>query len=172
MTLTHAPAPAAACPKCATAVVAERGAQPWCPRCEWNLDSFESDRRPRELTFRWQDRRAFRAAYRLNAAQFRALAGKAVDRPGLGAARIALCAISLLMLAVAVGLAVGGVDLVRYGSPIIGLVMIAVALVLYPRFERIPKRARPTSRDTAPALHALIDEVAAAVGARPPHLVY
>src|SRR6185369_6822450 len=29
------------CPQCPTALVTERGAQPWCPACEWNLECYE-----------------------------------------------------------------------------------------------------------------------------------
>src|SRR5262245_22845637 len=99
------------CEKCASELISERTAAPWCGHCEWHLDTFDAKRRPRELTWKWQDRLAFRMAYRLNASQFKALAGRRVDRPTLDVARIALGLISLVTLALILALLAAGLDL-------------------------------------------------------------
>jgi Zn-dependent protease with chaperone function len=163
------------CEKCASNLITERTAAPWCAHCEWQLDTFDAKRRPRELTWKWQDRVAFRMAYRLNAAQFTSLVGRPVHRPKWDLARATLAAISVVMLALIAALLWAGVDLLwhpTFGPQIlIGIVLVLFAIELRPRLGRLPKRATPVNRKDAPELHRLIDDVSAALGARPPHIV-
>jgi heat shock protein HtpX len=121
----------------------------------------------------WQDRLMFRAAYRQNERQFRALAGKNAQRPGFSWPNVFVLAFSVLMLALVVAIAAVGAyvtwttffDFRTIG----GIVLILVAVVLRPRLGRLGKDAHRVRRDQAPTLFALIDEVSAATGAKPPH---
>jgi heat shock protein HtpX len=130
-----------ACPRCGEALVSEYGTTPWCGACEWNLDTF-SDLRG-SWRWRWLDRIDRRTAYRLSKRQYAELAGRPVGRRGGGAVRALLIALAVVLL----------------------------ALVLRPRVHRLDEDAVVLSRDEAPTLFRLIDEVAAASDAPRPHVV-
>jgi heat shock protein HtpX len=166
---------ATTCPTCGSGLVSERAAQPWCPACEWGLDTFEPKRRRPELSWRWVDRMTFRAAYRMNAGQFEALRGGPLTPPSLSVADAFVTTISLTMLLFVVGLAALGVYVAVFTSIFlpwfVGGLLILIAIALRPRFGSLDKRAYQVSRADAPELFRLIDEVAAAIGAKPPHVV-
>lgn len=172
---TALPDPRTVCPQCASVLVSERGAALWCPRCEWGLETFEPARRAHDFAFAWQRRLMFRLAYRLNARQFRALSGQRTSRVGFNWPRLALVAISVAMFALVLGLLASGVGIIVAVYPgfrmSAGVVLIAVGLFLLPRFGRLDPYADVVTREHAPALHALIDRVAAAVDAPRPHIV-
>jgi heat shock protein HtpX len=54
---------------------------------------------------------------------------------------------------------------------VLGAALIGLALALRPRFGRLDPRLETLSRDRAPELFGLVDEVAAAIGAPVPHVV-
>jgi len=172
VTLTAVPA---ACPHCDTALVTERGAQPWCPACEWNLDRYEPDRRPPELGLRWFDRRSHRLAYRLTTREYARLVGRPVGRAGGGGPRVVLLVAAVFLLATILALLALGGYLVVTDFPSLrivpGALLILVALALWPRLGRLDPHRTEVTRDAAPALFGLVDEVAAAVGAPVPQVV-
>jgi heat shock protein HtpX len=165
----------APCPRCQTTTVSERDAAPWCPACEWNLSAYEPRRRPPEFGWRWVDRRSHAIAYRLSSRQFTALAGRTVDRPGWGLARLSLAVAGTLFLLGIVACFAAGVYLTiaYWFGPltIVGLLMVVFTIGLRPRLGRVDKAAIVLRREQAPALHDLIDRAASAAGSRPPRLV-
>lgn len=163
------------CPSCTTALASVQDAEPWCPRCEWGLDRYEPARQQPEFGWRWIDRRTHRAAYDLNRGQFAELAQRTLDRPARSAARIVTVAVSVLLMIGVVALAAGGVWLTFYNFPALttpfGLAAVGLAIALRPRFGRVDPDAEEVSRDRAPTLFRLIDDVASVVGAPPPDIV-
>src|SRR5262249_38074824 len=147
----------------------------WCGACEWNLDYYEPYRRRRDTTYKWLDRAFFRLAYRQNARQFRAVSATGARKPGFSWANACVLLFSLLMLALVVAIGAAGVYITwvtffdfRTG---VGITLILTAIFLRPRFGRLDKHAYRVTRDEAPSLFDLIDEVAKAVGTKPPHAV-
>jgi heat shock protein HtpX len=163
------------CPRCQSALASERGAAPWCPACEWGLDTYEPHRRGREFAWPWQRRLMFRVAYRMNLRQFTALAGQPVARSRFNWPQVALIGIAVSMLAIVLGLLALGVEIILAVYPDFrmsaGVVLIAVGLFLMPRFGRLDPYADVITRAQAPELHMLIDEVAATISAPRPHIV-
>ncbi|GAA2685278.1 M48 family metallopeptidase [Actinoplanes palleronii] len=166
------------CPRCAATTISKLSADPWCPACEWNLDRYDPDQRAPELGWRWLDRRLFRAAFWLTERQYAELrAAPSIGRAAT-AARIVTVTVSVLLLAMVAALLVVGIRLLTYDvvNPInlIGALLIGMAVVLRPRLGRLSRyreEAQELGRSTAPALFAVIDRVAGAIGAPVPDLV-
>ncbi|MFC5922410.1 M48 family metallopeptidase [Micromonospora vulcania] len=165
-----------ACPECGATTASIRDAEPWCPGCEWNLDAYDPARRRREFGWSWVDRWTYRLAFRETGRQFARLVGRPVDGSGAGAAAVLVTVASLLLLAAVLALAVTGVWLiVAFPFPNLailpGIAMVGLAIALRPRFGRLDPDLEVLSRDRAPELFALIDEVAVAIGAPAPDVV-
>jgi heat shock protein HtpX len=164
-----------ACPRCSSALVSILDAEPWCPHCEWGLDQYEPARHEPEFGWRWVDRRTHRAAYDLNRGQFAELAQRTLDRPTHSAARIATVAVSVLFMVGVLALAAVGVWLTFYNFPALttpfGLAAVGLAVALRPRFGGVDADAEEVSRDRAPTLFRLVDDVASVVGAPAPDIV-
>ncbi|MDG4825698.1 M48 family metalloprotease [Asanoa sp. WMMD1127] len=163
------------CPRCLTTTVTLDRAAPWCPRCEWNLDAFDQDRRAPELGWRWVDRRLHRLAFRLAHGQYADLV-KADLAQRATLPRVVIGTVSVILLAVFLALVVGGVLLIARGFPswwlVPGAVLLAVAWILRPRLGRLTDLdGDEITRDDAPHLFALLDEVATAVGTTTPPTV-
>ncbi|MEU8007622.1 M48 family metallopeptidase [Catellatospora sp. NPDC049111] len=164
-------APGAPCGACGQPLVSERDALPWCESCEWNLDAF--DRQRRGPGARWIDRLTFRWALRRSARDFAVWARDGVHRPRR-ATWLALQAVSAALLAGWALLLFTGVRLVftqADGWLMVGVLCLALAYGLRPRFGRIDDELPVATRERYPALHELIDRVAAAVGTAPPDVV-
>ncbi|MEU5914336.1 M48 family metallopeptidase [Micromonospora sp. NPDC047527] len=149
---------------------------PWCPRCEWNLDTYDPVRREREFGWTWVDRWTYRMAYRATGRQFARLVGRPLGTSGSGHARALTAVASLVLVAAVAALAVTGVWLlVAFPFPnlaiLLGVAMIGLAVALRPRFGRLDPELEVLSRDRAPELFALIDEVSTAIGAPVPDVV-
>ncbi|GAA1142544.1 Zn-dependent protease with chaperone function [Kitasatospora gansuensis] len=169
----HDPSPSV-CPDCAAVLEADERFPVWCPACEWNLQPAEP---VRELTPK-QRRRAERAERRAKAGKrkfqarveglFDALLNgdaAAVGRDWLLAATLA-GAVHLVSLTV-LG---GSTALLLFGTwPLraVAVCCLGLGFLLRPRFGRIRPDETYLTRAEAPALYALADRVAAAVGARP-----
>lgn len=148
------------CPRCAVPLVSLFAAEPWCGSCEWNLDRYEPDARPRELGWRALDRRANALAHRLTRQQFAHLCGArgtpAGDRDRV---RTALVAISVLLILLDVTVIAAGVWLCAQGFPgpalLVGAGVCAVGVGLLPRFGSLDRHAQRLDRGLdRPALHA------------------
>ncbi|WP_147432766.1 M48 family metalloprotease [Catellatospora citrea] len=164
------------CPQCQSALAVEPGEAPWCARCEWNLDAFTPDPLVGRLT-NLQERWAHRIGYELDRDLFAQLSGRPLTRPGSGGVSAALTIISLVLAAVLLGLAAGGVWLLIAGHflvKLIGLVMVAFAVLCRPRLGRLRDVHSPYDEvtwDRQPRLFAFVDRVAQAVGAPLPHVL-
>lgn len=167
---------AGACPGCGTTTTSVREAVPWCPGCEWNLDAYDPRRREREFGWTWVDRWTHRLAFRATGRQFRQLVGRPLGDGGSNRARTLTAVASLLLIAAVLALAVVGAWLiVAFPFPnlaiLLGVAMVGLAVALRPRFGRVDPDLEVLSRDRAPELFGLIDEVAAAIGAPAPDVV-
>jgi heat shock protein HtpX len=173
--VTTDPAADTRCPRCRATLLSQRGAVPWCPACEWGLDRYEPDRRRPEFGWRWVDRRLFRLAYRLTDRQYSALLGRPVGGGGWGPARVALSVAAVTLVVGVVALLGLGVYLIAHQFPswriAPGVLLVLVALALWPRLARPDRYGRRLRREDAPVLFRLIDDVAAAIGAPVPHVV-
>lgn len=164
------------CPECQAKLVTEGDEEPWCERCQWNLDAFTPQ--PMDGWVRRRlERLAHHAGYDLSAALFRALVGKPVDRPDLQAATLWLAAVSGALLAFILGLAALGVWLLVYQPwlmKVVGFLLLVIAFALRPRLGSLRKVRQcydEVTRAEAPRLFELIGRVASAAGAPVPHRV-
>jgi heat shock protein HtpX len=169
-------------------LVSERGAEPWCERCGYNIEAYEPP-----TGAGWRQRRigalGHRIAYRLTMRQYRELTGGSDQRfdqvatttgrlraPGRWtSARLFAVAVSILMYIVIGALAYFGVKLVLLDFPgvslIIGVLLLLMAAYLFPRVPRLDKGSDILTRDEAPTLFALVDRVAAELGTKAPRTV-
>jgi heat shock protein HtpX len=164
------------CPECGAATVSIREAMPWCAGCEWNLDGYDRARHVPEFGWSPIDRWTYRLAIRLTRRQFAALAGRPLEPAGLGPAGLVTVAVSVLLLLGVAAVAAVGVWLVfAYPFPnfalVFGLALIGLAVALRPRFGRLSEDVEVLSRQEAPELHVLVEEVAAAIGAPVPQVI-
>lgn len=147
----------------------------WCPQCEWNLDRYDPERHGGPFGWRWVDRLAYRAAYRLNARQFAALAGSDLAATRTRLARVSVIAICAALLALILAMFAGGVALIVVDFPslaiIPGAVLVLISILLRPRFGRLDPLLDRLAPDQAPTLFRLIEQVAAAMDAPMPHIV-
>ncbi|MFF0426123.1 M48 family metalloprotease [Streptomyces sp. NPDC004520] len=171
------------CPECGEPVAEGGKYVTWCAACDWNVDpGLEDEETPGRIE-RVRRRLAQRYGEQL-LADLADLAdpaagaepGAAADgaRPGTrrGVAGWCATALAVAVHGVTVALLAGGLWLLvgcwgRGALPVLGGLLIGVAVVLRPRFARLPKdeghRAVLRPAD-APRLFALLDEVAATVG--------
>ena len=152
------------CPQCGATVPVLPSYSTWC-ECGWNLVAPSRDEpKPRvgrlsaSLGRRLNDRLAEEVA--------------AIERveSRLTAARVGAYAVAALVYVLTVALAVGGVLLVVVTFPniaggLLGFLITASAVLMRPRLGSLPD-VDLVGREDAPALYALADEVAAALGTR------
>jgi Zn-dependent protease with chaperone function len=132
--------------------------------------------RPYDLRWAWADRISFNVAYGEAEEQFADLRAAAVGRPAVVSfARLGLVALSLITLAIDVGLAAIGVWLIfivgGVAQIVAGVVALAIAAALMPRPERLPKDATRVALRDRPELERLVRRVAEAIGAPVPATV-
>ncbi|MEU1607118.1 M48 family metalloprotease [Micromonospora matsumotoense] len=165
-----------ACPHCGAATVSIRAAMPWCADCEWNLDGFDPGRRTPEFGWAWVDRRTHRIAARLNRRQYAILVDRPLESAGPGLAGMVTATAALLLVVGVLALAgLGCWLLFAYPFPnvavVLGVALVGLAVVLRPRFGRLDADLEVLDPRRAPELHALVAEVAAAVGAPVPQVI-
>lgn len=156
------------CPGCGRAVPEDGIWVTWCEGCDWNAVT-GALRRPGGMVTRWRRGMAQRVGART---YDDLLAG----RPAAPLARVAwvgvllLCAVVLVLDAAVPVLLVGTViddHLGFWHWPAVVLMAVATYVVV-PRPPRVPDSVMHVTRAEAPSWWALVDEVAAAVGVRPP----
>ncbi|MCX5203070.1 M48 family metallopeptidase [Streptomyces sp. NBC_00237] len=152
------------CPECGAVVPVHAAYVDWCDGCGWNVDPGEPQPAPGRLEALRRE-----LARRHGEQLFEEPSGAA--RPGLDASTAVALLIALVVHAVTLTLAVGGLLLVVLGwstvvQPLIGAGCLMVAVVLRPRLGSLPKDVPVLHRADAPRLFALVDEVASVVGTR------
>ncbi|MBT2383288.1 M48 family metallopeptidase [Streptomyces sp. ISL-11] len=163
---------ARACPECGSAIPVDERYVDWCGSCDWNVDPNPVDPRPGRVA---AVRRALARRYGEQLADEMGRRG-GLGRPRRDAATVAAVALALLVHGMTVALTVAGVLLVVLGwstvvQPLIGVVALVMAAVLFPRPARLRKNTPVLYRADAPGLFGLIDEVAAGVGTAGVHAV-
>ncbi|MEW2381875.1 M48 family metalloprotease [Micromonospora sp. NPDC047707] len=164
------------CPRCGKAAVSQLEATPWCPSCEWNLEAYDEKRSRPLFGWRWLDRRAHHLGYRMTRRQFDRLLGRPLDATGAGAATVITTVASVVLFLGVATLAGTGIWLV-VGHPfpgpsiLLAVPLLALAIGLRPRFGRLDPYAEVLSRDRAPELFGLVEEVARAVGSPAPDVI-
>lgn len=151
---------------------------PWCPQCEWNLDTFDPVFEERdEGILGALNRRAHAIGFRQGKEIVEELSGHEVPRPVPTAGSITLIAVSAVLYTVIAVLVFGGAWLISRLQPVeffAGLAMIGVGWALRPRLgsrRRAMKVTWELSRDKTPAIFSLVDRVAAELGGRTPRTV-
>ncbi|MFJ8687228.1 M48 family metallopeptidase [Micromonospora wenchangensis] len=149
---------------------------PWCPDCEWNLDGYDPQRQAPEFGWGRVDRRTHRIAARLNRRQYAVLVDRPLASTGPGTAGVVTATVALLLTVGVLALAgLGCWLLVAYPFPNVavlpGVALIALAVALRPRLGRLDAEVEVLDRSQTPELHALVAEVAAAIGAPVPQVV-
>jgi Zn-dependent protease with chaperone function len=161
------------CPQCGRTLSGDSRYTLWCQDCEWNLDPTppEPERGLRKLVSVRADKLAARLFEQVRA-------HPETERRGFGLTLLAwllacgvhLVTVALAVLAVEIALAGGFPVVVRA----LGVILAGgFALIVQPYRPRRRKAERlEVTRDTAPSLYGLIDEVATAVGAPPVTVVH
>ena len=160
------------CPQCGHRLTRAEQGPAWCPECEWNLGELGDDLGVGR-GWRWLLRRCHRAAFRLDGELFQEYSQRRPEKMGTTVAGGILLLVSLVLMVLVLGLAIWGAILISHGGLAMfgGIGLILVAILLRPRFGRLPKRRGRLRREQYPALFALVDEVAAAAGTRSPDVI-
>lgn len=161
------------CPTCAEVLAVEEHQEPWCERCEWNLDAYAPP-----ANWPWYARSIARRDHR---AGFRAdLRLTTIDPNASAVSRgfVFLCLVSavLILLPLAALVTAGWLVIWHWSGPAVlaGVALLLVAYGLGPRFGRVRRHLRGNYRmdpQRAPVLHRLVDRVAEATGAPRPDIV-
>ncbi|MFF1452199.1 M48 family metallopeptidase [Streptomyces sp. NPDC058274] len=143
----------------------------WCAECGWNVDPGAAEPEPGRI-----DALRRRLARRHGQHLLAEMTEDEAARPRRDASGVLAHTIALAVHGSTVALAVAGALLVVLGwstvsQPVIGVVLILLAIALRPRFASLPDDAPVLHRTDAPRLFALVDEVAAAVGTTGVHAV-
>lgn len=151
------------CPSCGAALPPPAGFSQWCEACEWNLLPPEEVANPSALGRIYRQLGA-----RLGETLFEDVMRGADLRPHVTGAGVATLAMAGVIYAVTVLLALSGVWLLWSGWPnpfavLLAVVLLGSAWVTRPRFAPVPDEV--LDRHTYPALYALVDRVADALGA-------
>ena len=125
------------CPECGAQIRSDRRFTAWCAACDWNVDPEAAEPEPTRFE------RAEQALARRHGEQLVAelLSGRE-PRPQRDASAVLTVALALAVHGVTAVLAVGGVWCAVAGrgglGMVAGLLLLALAVVLGPRFHRLP----------------------------------
>ena len=152
------------CPQCGAAVPVLPAYSTWC-ECGWNLAP-PARAEPRTRL----DRVSASLGRRLGDRLANALTAAETLESGLTPAKAGAYAVAALVYALTIALAVGGVLLIVVPFPhiagsVLGFLMLATAALMRPRLGSLPDE-RLVSREEAPELYRLADEIASALGTR------
>jgi Zn-dependent protease with chaperone function len=149
------------CPQCAHQIRVDKRYVTWCDRCDWNVDPSPLD----NTHPAWRQK----LEHRLADALYRELERGAVHRPGWDAARVAAYLLSGLLLLLPLAALLGGLGLLVFYRPLwlsipLALIAFAMALLFRPRAHRLDHEAHVVTRDQAPRLYDVLDQIADAIG--------
>ena len=155
-------------PQCAATIPASGPYPAWCDTCGRNLAG-PPEEPSRQSKLDVVDRRL---ASRLGAGLAAEFSADTDLRPRFTRAKAAAYALAVLTLALALFFGLLGVVLLVLGVTrpniafvVLGALFLSVGVLMRPRLGRAPQGV-PLSRDDAPALHRLVDDVSAALGTR------
>lgn len=159
------------CPNCSAEITSDLRSTTWCQACDWNVDPEPAKRlgRIQRIVTRRADKLALRLFEQVRAHPESQRRGKLVATI-VWLLAIAVHLVTVAMLVTAVLLALSSVIFLPFrvvGAAI--LVMIAGYVQPF-RWRREPEHVAVTRQD-APSLFSLVDEVAAVIGAAPVHVI-
>lgn len=159
------------CPDCGSGMPVNQGFVIWCAACDWNIDPGAPEAPPGRI-----DALRRRLAHRHGRRLADEMARGASLRPHRDASSVLAYLVALAVHGTTVVLAAAAAVLIIAGwdtvsQPMLGIVLLLLALTLRPRISRLPEDAPVLARDDAPRLFDLVDEVAAAVGTTGIHRV-
>jgi len=155
-----------ACPGCSSQILYAPGFVAWCQACDWNVDPTP----PRRLS--WRERRAAKSSARKSRSLFDELITKGVSGPPPRSLAINLVAAAVHLLTavcVAIGLLllIDGFGWLLPIRIVLGALALGTAAVVQPFWHPTrTRRSKLLTRDHAPTLFALVDEVAATLGCK------
>lgn len=153
------------CPRCGSDIETDGRFVTWCEGCDWNVDPNPPEERLGRL-----ERRRKKLTERHGQSLLTEMTGGATPDPHRSASAVAAFTLALTVHAFTLALVVGGVCLLVKGwaTPLmaLGVLLLAVAATLLPRYRRLPEGGPVLRRAQAPELFATIDEVGAATGTR------
>ncbi|MEU9338686.1 M48 family metallopeptidase [Streptomyces sp. NPDC048290] len=153
------------CPECGAGVEGDPRFTVWCAGCEWNVDPEHTEERYGRV-----ERVRRRLARRYGERLLDEMAAGGGERARLDGFGVLALGFALVVHAVTLAIAASGVWLLvgvrGVGGVVGGVLLLAVAWSMRPRFGRVPEDAVVLKRADAPTLYALIDEVGRAVGTR------
>jgi Zn-dependent protease with chaperone function len=157
------------CPNCGASVPVDPGYVSWCDACDWNVKPRVRHDKGGRL-----DRIADALGQRLGDRLAIELLRAEELKPRLTPAKVAAYAIALAVHAFVFGLAALGLWLLlqdpgAFFPSLGGILLLGLAFLMRPRLGKRPQGVLP--RDAAPVTCGLVDEVAAAVGTRPPDVI-
>ncbi len=154
------------CPECGAEIRHDRRFTPWCASCEWNVDPVRAAEEPPKLLERRRRALARRHGERL----LREITDGAPLRPRRDASSVlaqvlavVVHGVTVILVGLGVWFVVGGLGATLF---VVGLFLLAIAVILRPRVVRLPEGIPLLDRINAPELFALVDDVAAVVGTR------
>jgi Zn-dependent protease with chaperone function len=157
------------CPDCGAEIPRVAGFQDWCEHCGWNLNP------PDVEAGGWAARVYAAAGRRAGTRLIDELLGSGRLEPRWTPGKIAAYLIAILVHLITVGAAVAGIALIaltwlNIGTIVVGLALIGVAVLMRPRFGEVPEKGILT-REEAPELYDLVDDIAGAIDTRPADLI-
>jgi Zn-dependent protease with chaperone function len=157
------------CPQCGKPLAVTQSFGSWCPACDWGV--VKADEEPtgffRPRVNRW--------AARQEEALFQQVSGTTIRPPGWSFSRFTSYVVAICVHAFFIALVVLAAWLIvilhNVVSVFLGLCVLLLAFELRPRLGSFRQLKDAKHRADAPVLFAVLDQVAAAVGAKPVHAV-
>ncbi|MFC0628865.1 M48 family metallopeptidase [Kribbella deserti] len=152
------------CPQCDKQLRVDPRYVTWCDSCEWNVDPLPVD----DAYPAWRQKLEHRLADTL----YRELEHGTIHKPGWDAARAMAYFLSFLVLLLPLVALAAGITILLFYRPLwlavpFAAVGFAIAWSLRPRPQRLDPDQLHVSRAEVPRLYNLLDEISAAVKARP-----
>jgi Zn-dependent protease with chaperone function len=155
-----------ACPQCGARLQADAGFTVWCDRCDWNVEPYP----PATVGLSRFDRLEQQLARRYTERLFAEITKGVPLRPHRDVSSVLAQGLAVIVHASTVALVGVGLWFVFGGlgfvAVFVGVLLLAIAVLLRPRFARLPEHESLLERRDAPELFGLADEVAAAAGTR------